>query len=98
MSAPRRREMLKLVETRMEGVARGAGGSKSVAGWSTSVAEDGKDLRKGLAKGVSSREGRPYLPLLGGRRYIYSSPKGGGKELAGRKKATRREAISVQSR
>ena len=43
--------MLREVETRVEGVARGAGGSKSVAGWRTSVTEDGKNLRKGLGGG-----------------------------------------------
>ena len=44
--------MLKLVETRMEGVARGAGASRSVAGCSASVAGNGKDLRKGLGRGL----------------------------------------------
>ena len=47
MSAPRAREMVKSMETRMEGVARGAVGSKSVAERRASVAEDEKDLRKG---------------------------------------------------
>ena len=46
--------MLREVETRMEGVARGAGGPKSVAERRVSVAEDGKDLRKGLGRGLGS--------------------------------------------
>ena len=54
MSAPRGCEMLREVETRMEGVARGAGGSKNVAERRVNVAEDGKDLRKGLRRGLGS--------------------------------------------
>ena len=46
VGSERARDVLKL-ETRMEGVARGAVGSKSVAERRASVAEDEKDLRKG---------------------------------------------------
>ena len=72
------RDMLKL-ETRMEGVARGRGALLSVAEGGSNASGGGK-RKKGWEKVRKGHleSSRKRLPLLGGRRYVASSPSGVG--------------------